>query len=88
MNTRVANPAKRGAASMPSGIDSEAVAKIADTLTALSADLFALYIKTKNFHWHVRDRIFATTTCSSTSKASSCLRPPTEWLNASGSWAE
>lgn len=53
MNTRVAKLAERGAASMPSGIDPDGVARIADTLTALSADLFALYIKTKNFHWHV-----------------------------------
>lgn len=53
MNIRVAEPATRAAASMPSAIDSDGVAKIADTLTTLSADLFALYIKTKNFHWHV-----------------------------------
>src|ERR1700736_5282625 len=28
-------------------------ADIAVALTALLADMFALYIKTKNFHWHV-----------------------------------
>jgi starvation-inducible DNA-binding protein len=38
---------------MHSGFDATAVAKISDSLTALVADLFALYIKTKNFHWHV-----------------------------------
>src|SRR5712671_4537460 len=40
-------------ASMPSGFDPDAVAKISDALTALLADLFALYVKVKNFHWHV-----------------------------------
>jgi starvation-inducible DNA-binding protein len=40
-------------ASMPSGFDPDAVAKISAALTALLADLFALYVKTKNFHWHV-----------------------------------
>jgi starvation-inducible DNA-binding protein len=53
MNIRAAIPAERGAVPVPSGIDLEAVANIAETLTTLSADLFALYIKTKNFHWHV-----------------------------------
>jgi starvation-inducible DNA-binding protein len=41
------------AASLPSGFDLDAVAKISATLTALLADMFALYVKTKNFHWHV-----------------------------------
>jgi starvation-inducible DNA-binding protein len=27
---------------------------------ALLADMFALYLKTKNFHWHVSGHIFAT----------------------------
>ncbi len=40
-------------ASLPSGFDSGAVARISATLTALLADMFALYVKTKNFHWHV-----------------------------------
>src|SRR5450755_4545749 len=34
------------------GLDSHAVADIATALTVVLADLFALYIKTKNFHWH------------------------------------
>jgi starvation-inducible DNA-binding protein len=42
-----------GPASLPSGFDLDAVAKISATLTALLADMFALYVKTKNFHWHV-----------------------------------
>ncbi|HEX7159074.1 MAG TPA: DNA starvation/stationary phase protection protein [Edaphobacter sp.] len=31
----------------------DGVAKIADELRRLLADVFALYLKTKNFHWHM-----------------------------------
>jgi len=31
----------------------DAVAKIGDELRRLLADVFALYMKTKNFHWHM-----------------------------------
>ena len=52
------------------------VAEISENLRHLLADVFALYLKTKNFHWHMRgpqfrdyhllldeqaDQIFATT---------------------------
>jgi starvation-inducible DNA-binding protein len=37
----------------PSDIDQQAVQDISAGLTALLADVFALYIKTKNFHWHM-----------------------------------
>jgi len=36
-----------------SGITAEGAAAIADGLNAVVADLFALYVKTKNFHWHM-----------------------------------
>ena len=76
MNARVTEHARRRPASMPSGFEPGAVAKISASLTALLADVFALYVKTKNFHWHVSgphfrdyhllldeqgERIFATT---------------------------
>ena len=35
------------------GLDANAVRDISAALTALLADIFALYLKTKNFHWHV-----------------------------------
>jgi starvation-inducible DNA-binding protein len=35
------------------GLESRAVQDIASALTVTLADMFALYIKTKNFHWHV-----------------------------------
>jgi starvation-inducible DNA-binding protein len=37
----------------PSDIAPEAVRDISGALNALLADLFSLYIKTKNFHWHM-----------------------------------
>src|SRR5260370_39981063 len=37
----------------PSGLAAEGVAEISKALTAILADLFALYVKTRNFHWHV-----------------------------------
>jgi len=37
----------------PSGLPANATKDIAGGLTALLADFFALYVKTKNFHWHV-----------------------------------
>jgi len=37
----------------PSDLGAEAVKNIAGALSALLADVFALYVKTKNFHWHV-----------------------------------
>lgn len=36
----------------------QAVAMIAPELAKLLADTFALYIKTKNFHWHIRGSHF------------------------------
>lgn len=35
------------------GFSDEAVADVSSSLTAALADVFALYVKTKNFHWHV-----------------------------------
>lgn len=34
-------------------ISNSGVSQISTALTTLLADMFALYIKTKNFHWHV-----------------------------------
>jgi starvation-inducible DNA-binding protein len=35
------------------GLESRVVGDIASALTGILADMFALYIETKNFHWHV-----------------------------------
>jgi starvation-inducible DNA-binding protein len=37
----------------PTNLASNAVQDISGALTTLLADIFALYIKTKNFHWHM-----------------------------------
>ena len=42
----------------PTDMPPEAVDKISSSLNVLLADAFALYLKTKNFHWHVSGRHF------------------------------
>ena len=42
----------------PTDLPQAAVEKISKTLNVLLADAFALYLKTKNFHWHVSGRHF------------------------------
>jgi starvation-inducible DNA-binding protein len=37
----------------PTDLQSNQVSNVADALNGALADCFALYIKTKNFHWHV-----------------------------------
>jgi starvation-inducible DNA-binding protein len=44
---------RRAALATPSDLGAETVKNIAGALNALLADVFALYLKTKNFHWHV-----------------------------------
>jgi starvation-inducible DNA-binding protein len=53
MNALLAKRSKYALESMPSGFEADAVARLSSMLTDLLADLFALYVKTKNFHWHV-----------------------------------
>jgi len=42
----------------PTDLSPDAVSKISAALNTLLADAFALYLKTKNFHWHVSGRHF------------------------------
>jgi starvation-inducible DNA-binding protein len=37
----------------PTNLASNAIQDLSGALTMLLADMFALYVKTKNFHWHV-----------------------------------
>src|SRR5579863_10502455 len=48
-------PADRRTAALqtPTGLSKDATRDIAAGLKALLADVFALYLKTKNFHWHM-----------------------------------
>lgn len=41
-----------------SGLSADGVAEITTELRPLLADTFALYVKTKNFHWHMTGRHF------------------------------
>src|SRR5437868_3280313 len=38
---------------VPTDLKPEGVAQIAESLNLLLADIFTLYLKTKNFHWHM-----------------------------------
>ena len=42
----------------PTDLPQEAVDKISVAVNTLLADAFALYLKTKNFHWHISGRHF------------------------------
>jgi starvation-inducible DNA-binding protein len=53
MNPRDAKELRRAPLETPTDLKPNAVKEIAGALTTLLADMFALYIKTKNFHWHV-----------------------------------
>jgi starvation-inducible DNA-binding protein len=53
MNAREMPHGEYRAGAMPSGFDPDTIAQLSKALTALLADMFALYVKTKNFHWHV-----------------------------------
>jgi len=44
---------KHGALDTPSDLGTNAVTDIAAALTTLLADVLTLYLKTKNFHWHM-----------------------------------
>jgi starvation-inducible DNA-binding protein len=76
MKTNDAMSRRKAPLRTPTNLPSNAVQDISAALNALLADVFALYLKTKNFHWHVSgshfrdyhlmldeqgDQIFATT---------------------------
>lgn len=42
----------------PTDLSPQAVNKVSEALNVLLADAFALYLKTKNFHWHISGRHF------------------------------
>src|SRR5882757_9354979 len=43
---------------VPTDLTRSAVKDIAGAMNAILADVFALYVKTKNFHWHMSGRHF------------------------------
>jgi starvation-inducible DNA-binding protein len=44
---------EKGGIETPTDLTLEAVAEISNNLRVTLADVFALYLKTKNFHWHM-----------------------------------
>ncbi len=76
MNDATLTSRRTAALHTPTDLGADATRDIAAALTGLLADMFALYLKTKNFHWHLSgphfrdyhlmldeqgDQIFATT---------------------------
>src|SRR5437870_7816696 len=53
MNAKVSAAGRKSPLRTPTGLRSEATRDLSGALNALLADFFALYVKTKNFHWHV-----------------------------------
>ena len=53
MDTRVSAKRRKAPLATPTGLGTGATRDISGALNALLADFFALYVKTKNFHWHV-----------------------------------
>jgi starvation-inducible DNA-binding protein len=53
MTTTASKPLRTAPLDTPTDLKPNAVRDIAGALNAMLADMFALYLKTKNFHWHV-----------------------------------
>jgi len=53
MNVRNAKVLQKAPLETPTDLGDKAVRNISGALNVLLADMFALYIKTKNFHWHM-----------------------------------
>src|SRR5574341_1948401 len=49
---------KNNPTATPTDLSGDAVEEISSNLRRLLADVFALYLKTKNFHWHITGRHF------------------------------
>jgi starvation-inducible DNA-binding protein len=50
--------AQKDKTATPTDLSGNAVEEITSNLRKLLADVFALYIKTKNFHWHMSGQNF------------------------------
>src|SRR5215469_5911902 len=53
MNAQEAKVLRTGPLATPTDLNPNAVRDLAGALNILLADMFGLYVKTKNFHWHV-----------------------------------
>ncbi len=72
----------------PDGLGDNATKDISAALTTLLADMFALYLKTKNFHWHISGPAFPRLPPAARRAGRTDLSPPpTRSPNASASLA-
>ena len=53
MSSHTHQESKAAKVNVPDGFAPEEVKNLSSVLNALLADVFALYLKTKNFHWHM-----------------------------------
>src|SRR6202034_4338051 len=53
MPSKNAKDVRKAPLTTPSDLKSNAIKDLTGALNALVADVYALYIKTKNFHWHM-----------------------------------
>jgi starvation-inducible DNA-binding protein len=53
LNVAESRDTERAALNTPSDLSSEATQTLAERINRLVADAYVLYVKTKNFHWHV-----------------------------------
>jgi starvation-inducible DNA-binding protein len=53
MSTHTTQESRAAKTNNPDGFEAQEVKDLSGVLNALLADVFALYIKTKNFHWHM-----------------------------------
>ena len=53
MDVKEAKARRKAALDTPTNLGANATRDLSGALTALLADVFALYVKTKNFHWHM-----------------------------------
>jgi starvation-inducible DNA-binding protein len=51
--SKIPGPRRGAALDTPSDLSSTATKDISGAMNAVLADVFALYLKTKNFHWHL-----------------------------------
>ena len=77
-----AKTGQRAQLDTPTDLERNAVRDIAGALNILLADMFALYMKTKNFHWHVSGPHFRDTISSWMSRGIRSSPRPTRLRNA------
>jgi starvation-inducible DNA-binding protein len=58
MTTQTAKTYRKAPLTTPTNLSANAVRDLSGALTTLLADFFALYVKTKNFHWHISGQHF------------------------------